>query len=1730
MAVIQIHARCPSLHCDFDRYTGCRVGEASHPGPQLVRVCVSNVGSILGKIDHLDTLDSHVTVLSETCATLASQEMISRKLCKSSHTPLWGAPVDVKKTSDSSATLFRGHNSGVAVFSKVPARYLYAPATCSAFISGRLLPCLIRLGPFDVLLIAVYGVPSSRDIDGKVNDEILRQAFDLASSYKIPSLIVGDFNVRPQQLDSFSSFMSLGFIEVFEWFQRQGITLPPTCKDSTCHDTALIHPTLVPYLQHACVDVLKKVDVHAPLFLDFGFEDVIPVQYRWVFPATWSDDSPPSEFFETQYVQQCDRHPFLTESNLSLQEQFLQWSRNIEQSVHHYRQQANAHGQHHLPQRQRGRCQWQPLRKMQPPKTIRQCWGGGYNPPDDTTSLPSHHKVRQVRRLQGLFRSRAALEHTPVLCPRRCTQLHFQHQNEWNAILRARGFGHSFSSWLLGQEGIFYVPQQCPDADFLFTAFQLVKFDADILVKQEAKHRKEHFKSRLALEAKKGNLKSLFADLRGKGPPPIKWIEHNVTTTARLQRSPKGDAIVSIDEAAAFSCGMPATFGDAQVIIRKIHGSYVHLQVISGVCPAVGNLTQQKSATQVCELDYVFTSYWNTFWQRDQFEPVSSWEEACETVVQCVHTLPQIEIPWQDTSAWSHVLSLTKSGSAAGACGWRFEELKLLPPSALRHLILLYGRVLDRGEFPEPFMRARVSLLGKTDNPRFATDARPITIIGCIVRLFTKFSAFFILRSWTSSFPAAISGGLPGRGVRLFSWLQQFAAEVANIKKTPVAGLSLDLVKAFNLLPRIPLGKLMEHLNVPSNLVAVWIAGLGNLSRRFTFHGAYGQQVPSFSGVPEGCALSVCAMLAFGFLFHYHVSQTSAVPTTYVDNINFTAHTSTQWAAAFEVTRVFMDVWSMQIDWRKTWVWANAPHLRKFLETFPELRELYPDQVPLLDSAQELGLARIYNQRPSPSALHARVGKGVSRAKCIPRTLTFLSDRARMVQKAIWPLALYGAESQYLSSKEMQRLRRAACSAVVGPWQQACAWIACSFLHQELVDPFFFVIINILALLKQVHDTYPHIVLEFLGYMQLDHPHRSVGPISTCAMYLKKLRWELSDTGLLSGPPGFRPIQILQISRKDLKARLIAWWPIFVYQQIAHRRGVETWLMSRQITIKVLNKFHGSAHGFLASRITNAFQSQQAKAGWKGNEVSNPACQHCGLECTTDHVIFACPFFQEIRQEHAPALDLLRDKYPAWKYLPVAGVSAGLVAISEQLNSMPIYFDLEIPSHLVDLPAMIFFTDGGCRNPSIPLARRASWAVVQSCLTTDEQVVRFLQAPPSGYPLQDQFCALGCGIIPGQQDIARAELYAIAAIIVAAHHQQCKAQITVYSDSAYAVSILKWVSIHPHARPGDFRHLANQDIIQCIVHCWIPDQFRVLKVKAHREIHDAVDPFDCFLVVGNDVADRLASAALDLDVPEARIAVQCIRHSVHDIEFDLHQVYSFYLALDRFKVANEQKKLDKHCLDVAISDQAQSKSFDETVQWIVTWPTEDPIQVTFETLPDNFRQAIPAGQLAADAIWTWMHTIEWSSRQAPLESDPGINALELLLSFTLHTGLRLPVPWKTNSKTSYTSFRDYDSVEIGMLPPEKRSAGQQANTLVTIMRQLDAISGKWHLPVPQQMNIQHLKIFYPLRMIQVFPIRPKLPFAGKVIRDCISYLQLCRTDSCTAQLTMPLWTFCVHPA
>ena len=476
---------------------------------------------------------------------------------------------------------------------------------------------------------------------------------------------------------------------------------------------------------------------------------------------------------------------FLRAILTELSQQFTAWSQTIEQALHRTRSRDTASNVPCLPPRYRGRCQWQPPRRVRPARTPRAAWSGIYNPTDEVLSLRAHHKVRQTRRIQGLYKSLVSARSRVLHSHQQHQRLLLQWHQEWQAILSAQGYGSSFANWLLGHDDFWYVPTTPPD-DFLFDVLQLVQHDSDAHTRQEAKQRRDHF------------------------------------------------------------CSRPAIFGEATVNIQSIQDDRAQVAATGPTkCPTRGILSQTSTATSLAELDHVFISYWHQFWGRDEQVPNSTSNDAIETVTACSHHLPDIQIPWSDLGAWEHVLAATTSGSAVGADGWRFEELKLLPQAAVRQLVTLYQHALCLGAFPSEFMQAR-----KKENPRFATDARPIAILGRLVGLFTKFAAFFILRPWAQSFPSAVAGGLPNRDVRVFTLLQQQENEQATTNSRPLAGMSLDLVKAYNLLPRAPLQPFLLHLGVPANLVTVCFPILSSLTRRLSFRGHCGTSSPSATGVP----------------------------------------------------------------------------------------------------------------------------------------------------------------------------------------------------------------------------------------------------------------------------------------------------------------------------------------------------------------------------------------------------------------------------------------------------------------------------------------------------------------------------------------------------------------------------------------------------------------------------------------------------------------------------------------------------------------------------------------------------------------------------------------------------------------------------------------------------------------------------------------------------------------
>ena len=84
-----------------------------------------------------------------------------------------------------------------------------------------------------------------------------------------------------------------------------------------------------------------------------------------------------------------------------------------------------------------------------------------------------------------------------------------------------------------------------------------------------------------------------------------------------------------------------------------------------------------------------------------------------------------------------------------------------------------------------------------------------------------------------------------------------------------LAGLSTDLVRAFNNIPRQHSSALARHVGVPETLMRPWESFLGSCARAFEVHGWLSETTTSCSRLPEGDALSVYAMVKL-CLAHLH--------------------------------------------------------------------------------------------------------------------------------------------------------------------------------------------------------------------------------------------------------------------------------------------------------------------------------------------------------------------------------------------------------------------------------------------------------------------------------------------------------------------------------------------------------------------------------------------------------------------------------------------------------------------------------------------------------------------------------------------------------------------------------------------------------------------------------------------------------------------------------------------
>ena len=310
-------------------------------------------------------------------------------------------------------------------------------------------------------------------------------------------------------------------------------------------------------------------------------------------------------------------------------------------------------------------------------------------------------------------------------------------------------------------------------------------------------------------------------------------------------------------------------------------------------------------------------------------------------------------------SKWRSAIQRMSHRKSTGICGWSPAELKLLPDSALHVLARIFHAAMQVG-LPEHILRARVAVLAKVANPESIQQSRPIVVFSTLYRVWGSVIARQLLQAWSSTFHTGLMGSMPGRSARDLSYTQQYDVEVALKNQQQLLGVSIDLVKCFNLLPRRPLVAFLQNCGAPSVVAEAWILNVRKVVRLPCFCNSleaaleHRREIPS-AWLPWRRSANTCCTFV--------LIQTCALQPTWIIGPGKPPDVKTQ-AESVPTILQFVSALRLQVDWRKTWVWATTAAARAWWKK--QGQTLFPttEIIPVVTSRRELGVPFQFQKQP----------------------------------------------------------------------------------------------------------------------------------------------------------------------------------------------------------------------------------------------------------------------------------------------------------------------------------------------------------------------------------------------------------------------------------------------------------------------------------------------------------------------------------------------------------------------------------------------------------------------------------------------------------------------------------------------------------------------------------------------------------------------------------------------
>eukprot|EP00435_Cladocopium_sp_Y103_P034796 s173_g9.t1 len=574
-----------------------------------------------------------------------------------------------------------------------------------------------------------------------------------------------------------------------------------------------------------------------------------------------------------------------------------------------------------------------------------------------------------------------------------------------------------------------------------------------------------------------------------------------------------------------------------------------------------------------------------------------------------------------DLPQWKRALRRFRPTAARGVDGVSHLDLLSMPDAWTFRLLELLNRIeLGTAGWPTSILYGMVKLLAKDDGASAISRYRPVVVFSVIYRNWASIRARQLLHRLNAHMSCEAYGFRPGHEPAQLWLALQAEIECALQSGGELCGISTDLIRAFNHIPRQHSFELAAHLGVPGRVLHPWKHFLSNCSRAFVVRGAHSVSTQSTCGFPEGDALSVYAMLQLNYAWDLYMKAFCPLvrPLSFVDNLSLVSTATGQLAWGFSCLTTFFELWNLRIDAGKSYCWSTSGRQRKQLGQFP---------FPCVEHASELGGVLSFTRKRFTGRQQQRL------ENLTPRWLLLRNSKAPLAMKlaalptVFWSAGLHGIAGSCMGENHVDHLRVRALQSLRLNKAGVNGKLRLSLSTTPEADPGYWRLIHTVLACQRLLWKEPGLRSSWQNFMTNFDGTLFSGPCSQLVIVLNQIGWTVAPPFLMDHDG--LSFDFMSLDSNLLRSLLYDGWLQHVARSVNHRDSM--------MDLDGLDPHVAGADKSSLSALDAALVGSLQAGAFIGDSIhskydytKSKDCQLCGVPDTPVHWL-QCPKYSAER-------------------------------------------------------------------------------------------------------------------------------------------------------------------------------------------------------------------------------------------------------------------------------------------------------------------------------------------------------------------------------------------------------------------------------------------------------------------------------------------------------------------